>query len=63
MKSAESVSLTTELCITVAHYIKKLCMFSAEGSSCVPIENDSESQQEATVIYTYPKVIEDFTIT
>lgn len=37
------------------------CFVSGDGTQCVSSENDTETQGE-TVIYSYPKVIGDFTI-
>lgn len=41
--------------------IMNIFFFSEEGTAATTSENESESQSE-TVIYTYPKVMCDFTI-
>ncbi|XP_063821100.1 uncharacterized protein LOC135071244 [Ostrinia nubilalis] len=53
----------TALSPVTINKMNKIVVYGGDGASCVPMDNDNDSQSEATVIYTYPKVIEDFTIT
>ncbi|CAH0728976.1 unnamed protein product, partial [Brenthis ino] len=46
--------------VTINKLNKTIVVYGSDGTSCVS-ENDSETQTE-TVIYSYPKVIGDFTI-
>ncbi|XP_026751194.1 uncharacterized protein LOC113511697 isoform X1 [Galleria mellonella] len=49
--------------VTINKLNKTIVVYGEDGTSCVAAENENESQTETTVIYTYPKVIGDFTIT
>ncbi|CAH2107036.1 unnamed protein product [Euphydryas editha] len=48
--------------VTINKLNKTIVLYGSDGTQCVPSENDTETQTE-TVIYSYPKVIGDFTIT
>ncbi|CAK1604509.1 unnamed protein product [Parnassius mnemosyne] len=47
--------------VTINKLSKALVLYGSDGATCVPAENDNETQTE-TVIYTYPKVVGDFNI-
>ncbi|KAM3961626.1 nuclear factor Y-box B [Aphomia sociella] len=48
--------------VTINKLNKTIVVYGEDGTSCVTADNDNEAQTETTVIYTYPKVIGDFTI-
>ncbi|XP_050342957.1 uncharacterized protein LOC126768725 [Nymphalis io] len=48
--------------VTISKLNKTIVLYGSDGTQCVSSENENETQTE-TVIYSYPKVIGDFTIT
>ncbi|XP_045446082.1 nuclear transcription factor Y subunit B-4 [Melitaea cinxia] len=47
--------------VTINKLNKAIVLYGTDGTQCVSSENDTDTQAE-TVIYSYPKVIGDFTI-
>ncbi|CAG9560696.1 unnamed protein product [Danaus chrysippus] len=47
--------------VTINKLNKTIVLYGSDGTQCVANDNDSETQTQ-TVIYGYPKVIGDFTI-
>ncbi|CAD0198013.1 unnamed protein product [Chrysodeixis includens] len=50
--------------VTLSKLSKPIVLYGEDGTACVPAENDSETQTESAVLYSYKelKVIEDYTI-
>lgn len=48
--------------VTINKLNKTILIYNEDGTTCVPVDND-DTQSESAVIYTYPKVMEAFSIT
>ncbi|KAG6460812.1 nuclear transcription factor Y subunit B-1 isoform X1 [Manduca sexta] len=48
--------------VTINKLNKTIVLYGEDGTACVPAESDNEAPSDSAVLYAYPKVIEDFTI-